>query len=284
MWMVKLFSRLPFGFLYGLSDVLSWVLFALVGYRRKVILGNLRHAFPGRDEQWYQHTARAFYRSFTDTWLEALKSLTISAEEMRRRVQIENPELLQQYEQAGVSTLLLAGHSSNWEWLFLRGSQDVKNVLAVYLRVNQPFFDRLMLAIRSRFGARLIEKADLLREILRSRGQYRNIAMVADQAPHKRSILHWFTFMNRPAAFFTSAEKLAIKEGFPLIYVGIKRNRRGYYTIWYEQLGQPPYAQLPEGELTNRYIKALEHNICLQPENYLWSHKRWKHRQPQVQA
>ncbi|EMR04090.1 lysophospholipid acyltransferase family protein [Cesiribacter andamanensis] len=178
MWLLTLFSRLPFWFFYGLSDGLAWLLHRVVRYRRQVVLDNLRHAFPDKSDAWYRHTLWAFYRSFTDTWLEALKALTLSPEQMRQRVAFRDVEQLQHWEAQGVSTLMLAGHMANWEWLFLRGSLDVKNVLAVYLKVESPFFDRLMLQIRSRYGARLIEKAGLLREVLRSRQQYRNIAMV----------------------------------------------------------------------------------------------------------
>jgi Kdo2-lipid IVA lauroyltransferase/acyltransferase len=280
MWFMKLFSRMPFWALYGLSDGLSWIFFALLGYRRKVVLENLRHAFPGQSDAWYRKTSRAFYRSFTDIWLEALKTLTLSPKNMRKHVTFLNPEILQQWEAKGKSTMMLAGHTASWEWLFVRGSLDIKNVVAVYLKVENPFFDKLMLQIRSRYGARLIEKAGLLREILRSRGQYRNIAMVADQAPRKGSLYEWHSFMNRPAPFFDSAEKMARKEEMPLYYIGIKRIKRGYYQMWAEELGRPPYGQLPEGELTARYIRALESNIRQQPEGYLWSHKRWKHQPP----
>lgn len=276
----KLFSKLPFWLLFALSDVLAWLLYAVVRYRRKVIYDNLRHSFPEKPASWHKATMRAFYRSFTDTWLEAMKTLDLSAEELAERVHVANPEILRPYEEQEKSLFFLTGHNSNWEWLFLRGSISVKNVMGVYLKVDNPFFDKLMYRIRNRFGVRLLEKADLLREVVRSRGQYRNIAMVADQAPRKGTNRFWHSFMNRPAAFFNSAEKLVTKEGVAVFYVGIKRRKRGHYTIWYEELGQPPYEQLPEGELTSRYIKTLEKNIRLQPEIYLWSHKRWKHKAP----
>ena len=280
MFFAKLFSRLPFWFLYTLSDVLAWLLYAVVRYRRRVIYDNLRHSFPGQTEVWYKNTMVAFYQSFTDTWLEALKVLSLSADDIKRRVHVENPELLLQYEQDGFSTIGLTGHNSNWEWLLLRGSLDIKNVYAVYLKIESPFFNKLMYNIRNRFDIRLIEKAFLLRELVNTRGQHRNVAMVADQAPMHGTNRYWHSFLNRPAPFFNAAEKICRKEGLPLYYVGIKRNKRGHYTIWYEELGRPPYEQLPEGELTSRYIKALENNIRLQPEIYLWSHKRWKHQLP----
>ncbi len=280
MLIAKIFSRLPFWFLYALSDLLAWLLHTVVRYRRKVVYDNIRFSFPDKPEAWHHRTVKAFYRSFTDTWLEALRCTGMSEADFRKRVQVENPAYLQQFEARTQSTLGLAGHSSNWEWLFLRGSLDVKNVMAVYLRVDNPFFDKLMYSIRNRFGVRLVEKAELLREVVRSRTQYRNIAMVADQAPNISSPRAWFMFMHRLAPFFDSGEKLARKENMPLYYVGIKKTSRGQYTIWYEELGQPPYNNLPQGELTKRYVEALENNIREHPELYLWSHKRWKHQMP----
>lgn len=280
MLLVKLFSYLPYPLLYALSDVLAWLLHTVIRYRRQVIYDNLRHSFPEQTEAWYRKTIKAFYRSFTDTWLEALKVLSMSEEDMKARVDIQNPELTEGYAQKGLSTIGLTGHNANWEYLLLRGSLSVKQVVAVYLRVNNPFFDKLMYRIRNRYGIQLVEKAELLRVMVKTRGQIRNLAMVADQSPigGKGSNRHWQVFMNRPAPFFNAAEKMVRKEALPVYYVGIKRNRRGHYTIWYEELGFPPYDQLPDGELTSRYIQALERNIRLQPELYLWSHKRWKHR------
>ena len=271
---------MPFWLLYALSDVLAWLLYAVIRYRRQVVLENIQYAFPNQTEAWYKKNVRSFYTSFTDTWLEALKTLTLTEAQMRKRVHVQNPELLAQYKQQGLSTIGLAGHNINWEWLFLRGSLELTNVWGVYLKVDNPFFDKLMLQIRTRYGARLIEKRDLLRELVRSRGQHRNVAMVADQAPRKGDNYYWHSFMNRPAPFFTSAEKLVQKEGLPLYYVGIVRTRRGYYSMWFEELGYPPYAPMPEGTLTSKYIQALERNIAMQPDSYLWSHKRWKHKPP----
>jgi KDO2-lipid IV(A) lauroyltransferase len=280
MLLIKFFSRMPFWLLYALSDGLAWLLYAVVRYRRKVVAENIRHAFPNQTAAWHRKTIRKFYTSFTDVWLESLKSLTLSEAQMRQRVQIENPELLAGYQQQGLSTIGLAGHMVNWEWLFLRGGMEMKNVWGVYLRVENPFFDKLMLQIRSHYGNRLIEKANLLRELVRTRGQMRNVAMVADQAPQKGVNYYWQSFMNRPAPFFTSAEKLVQKEELPLYFVGIMRTGRGRYKLWFEELGFPPYAPMPEGTLTSRYIEALERAITQQPENYLWSHKRWKHKLP----
>ncbi|AHM60236.1 lipid A biosynthesis lauroyl acyltransferase [Flammeovirgaceae bacterium 311] len=280
MLLVKLFSRMPFWLLYGLSDFLSWLLYAVVRYRRKVVADNIRHAFPDQTEAWRRSTIRKFYTSFTDVWLESLKSLSLTDAEMRERVSLENPELLAQYQAQGLSTIGLAGHIVNWEWLFLRGGMELTNVWGVYLKVDNPFFDKLMLKIRSHYGNRLIEKGNLLREIVRTRGQMRSVAMVADQAPKRGNNYYWQNFMNRPAPFFTSAEKLVQKEELPLYFVGIARIRRGYYKLWFEELGFPPYPPMPEGTLTSRYILALERAIRQQPENYLWSHKRWKHQPP----
>ncbi len=282
MLFIKLFSYLPFSVIYAISDGLAWLLYHLIRYRRQVIYDNLRHSFPAQTEAWYQKTMKAFYRSFTDTWLEALKVLSMSAEDVKQKVDIENPELTDAYYAQGLSSIGLTGHNANWEYLLLRGSLSVKHVLAVYLKVESPFFDKLMYRIRNRYDIHLVEKAELLREVVRTRGQIRNLAMVADQAPMggTGSNRHWQLFLNRPAPFFNAAEKMARKEEMPVYYVGIKRNRRGHYTIWYEELGFPPYNDLPQGEITSRYIQALERNIRLQPELYLWSHKRWKHQLP----
>jgi KDO2-lipid IV(A) lauroyltransferase len=138
-----------------------------------------------------------------------------------------------------------------------------------------------MFTIRSRFGAVLLERKKLLRALLQRRHLTRTIAMVADQGPALRvERKHWWIFLNQPTSFFTAAAKIAVSQNLPMVFSGMLKDRRGYYTGYFVEIGRPPYTAESEVELTTRYIRLVEENVRRQPSAYLWSHRRWR-RQPQ---
>lgn len=281
----RLLALLPFSFLYRLSDALAFALDRGIRYRRRVIEENLRASFPEKTDAQIVALRRGFYRNFTDTWLETIKLLALTPAELKERIRFEQEELMLTELQKGKSPLVLCGHLSNWEWL-LQGSVVLLNLTAdaAYQKVNSAFFNKLMFAIRSRSGAHLIERNVLLRESIRRRKLQRVLAMVADQRPQKRHGIHyWTTFLNRPAPFFDAAEKLATKAAMPVFYVDIRREGRGYYCIHFTKLSENAAQTAPE-EITESFVRQLEAAIRRAPSDYLWSHKRWKHRPPEAKG
>jgi KDO2-lipid IV(A) lauroyltransferase len=83
--------------------------------------------------------------------------------------------------------------------------------------------------------------------------------------------------LGRDTAFFTGPEKLARLLKAPLVFAHMQRVRRGYYRVRFEVLAIPPYPQ-PDGELMERYIRALETQIRAAPQDWVWVYKRWKYR------
>lgn len=276
MFFIRTFTYLPFWCLYPLSNTLAWLMDTFVGYRRKVVEDNLRHAFPQLEAGEIRALRKQFYRHFTDVWLETLKGLSMPEEEYRKRVRIQNPELLLQLVEQGRSVMVLASHRSNWEWLTPANSLVLPApVDAVYKKVNSPFFDGLMLQIRSRFGARMVEKKDLLRDSIQRSHIPRLLAIMFDQSPHKRHNHRWYTFMNRPTPFYNASEKLAKKLNMPVVFADIDRVARGHYQVVFRLLTADPQT-LPEGAITEAYVRIIEEGIRRKPADYLWTHKRWK--------
>lgn len=274
---LTLISRLPFFVLYRLSDLMFVLTAYVVRYRRRVILDNLRHAFPEASDQRIRQLARGFYRNFCDVLIETIKLPTLSPEELKRRVTFKDIDIPGQYLNAGQPVIGLAAHQCNWEWLPAATCLHGFKVDSVYKPLHNETSERLMQRIRSRFGPHLIPMNRLPRELILRRGIPRFIALVADQMPNVPETALWLPFMHRNTPFFTGSERLARSQQFPVVYVEMQRLRRGYYVATFSLLAAPPYTDLPQGAILERYRDYLTETLHRQPANWLWSHKRWKH-------
>ncbi|ARK11459.1 lysophospholipid acyltransferase family protein [Fibrella sp. ES10-3-2-2] len=277
MIILNLLARLPFFALYWLSDLLYLLTAYIIRYRRHVVLDNLRHAFPDSTDKQIQAMARDFYRNFCDVLVETIKLPRISAEEMAKRVTLVNREMVKQLLDQGQTILGAAGHQCNWEWVPAATIVSGIPVDSVYKPLHNASSERVMQQIRGTFGAHLIPMNRLPREMVARRHLPRIVALVADQMPNIPEAAYWTTFLNRETPFFPGTERLARSQKLPVIYLDLIRNRRGYYTATFSLLATPPYTDLPNGEIIERYRDRLTETILKQPANWLWSHKRWKH-------
>ncbi len=277
MFFFRLLSRLPFPVLYALSYLLYVLSYYVIGYRRKVVAANLDLAFPRKTAAEKKAIARQFYRNLADIVVETVKLLTISPGELGRRVTIANPEVLLQHLDRGQSIVVMTGHQGNWEWLLqgcaLHLGYDVD---AVYKPLRNKFSEKLMLAIRRRFGPLPVPIKHLPRALVQRRPVVRIIALVADQAP-SRDMAHWVDFFGRDTAFFVGAAKIAQRTAYPVLYTGMKRLRRGYYQVYMAPIALPPYPPDAVETIIGRYAAAVQAAIEERPSEWLWSHKRWKH-------
>lgn len=276
MYFIKIISLLPFPVLYIIADVLYLVLFYLTKYRKKVVFYNLRIAFPNSSAGEINQIAKAFYKNLCDIIVETFKANSISPAELTKRVKITNIQLINEYYDKQVPVIVMTSHLCNWEWLLLSNCILLKYpVDAVYKRLKNKRFDFIMKKIRSRFGANLIEKNSLIREVARKRNIPRIVAMVSDQTPASSVTNKWYKLFNKKIPFYTGAEKIAQMTNYPVLFVAMTRIKRGFYEVTFEKMGEPPYSENPR--LIEKYISLIEKEIIGNPANWLWSHKRWKH-------
>jgi KDO2-lipid IV(A) lauroyltransferase len=87
-------------------------------------------------------------------------------------------------------------------------------------------------------------------------------------------------FLHQDTPVFLGTEKIAKKLKYPVIYITVKRPKRGFYTIHSTLLFDHP-EQTSENEISEIHTRQLEKDIREQPEIWLWSHRRWKHKRPQ---
>jgi KDO2-lipid IV(A) lauroyltransferase len=281
-WLLLAMAHLPFAVLYGVAYGLYILMAYVVRYRRKVVLGNLRNSFPDRTEPEIHDLARQFYQHFSQVMIEILKLPAMSASELKKRVFFSNPEVLERHFAQGRTVLGLSSHAGNWEWVLTSGAVWLSaHADGVYKPLSNAFFESYMYRLRTRTGAGLIPMRDTLRDMVKRKGEVRVVSLLSDQAAGPEDRPYWTTFMNQEAGFYTSAERLAARFHCPVVYVSLRRLRRGYYEIILSELydGDTP---LPADSfpITEAFVRQLEKDIRSFPAEYLWTHRRWKHRKP----
>jgi len=277
LWL-RLLSSLPLPLLYALTGALSFLVHRIAGYRSSVVRANIARCYPQLPAAAQLRIARGFYANLGQLVAELIKSATMPAEELQRRVTLANAEVVTDLLDGGQSVLIVAAHHCNWEWLLLTLSARLDHpTVGAYKPLHDAYGERLMRSLRSRFGGRLIPAKELLSDILKDRST-RAIAMVADQEPVTSDYKHWTTFLGTPTAFYMGPEKIAQVTRFPVVFAGMQRSARGHYEVRFEQLAAPRERCTP-GTITERYARAVEALVSAAPANWTWSHRRWKLKQ-----
>lgn len=271
-------SRLPFPLFYLLSDFICFLLYRVFGYRKAVVRSNLKHAFPELKEAEYRIIEKKFYRHLCDLFLEIIKSMGMSKDQMLKRFKVKNIEVLTQFEKQNRSAFLLCGHYASWEWMMSLGYHMNHLGYGIYRPIKNPYFDNLIKEIRSRHDAYMIPQktaAELIRqkEKKNERGVY---GFASDQSPRPTPKSYWRPFMGINVPVYTGAERLARELNIPLVFGKIKRVKRGYYELEFKLITDQPKTTAVN-EITDIYTEWLEEQIKEDPTQYFWTHKRFKH-------
>ena len=274
-------SLLPFRILYGMADIGYVLLYYIIRYRRGVVRKNLVTAFPEKSIDDIKTIERKFYHWFCDYFLEAIKLLSISEKELRRRFTIINSEEVEQCFQEGQDVAAILGHYCNWEWLSCVGMNlpPERETGLIYHPLRNKTFDYLFRKLRSHEqNGHVIPKKDILRYVVtKKREGVRNICgYISDQGPKWTNIHLWLPFLNHEyTPVFTGGERIMRKMNNAVFYVEMSRPKRGYYTATYKLITRDPNT-LPADDITRRFFCLLEETIRQEPAFYLWSHNRWK--------
>lgn len=275
------FSYLPLWFLYGVSNTLYFVLYYIVGYRKDVVLNNLKKAFPEKDEQWHKAISKKFFKHLCDVFVEALKIFSITEKDFKKRYTIKNPELVNQYFDKNQHVILVVGHYNNWEWFVMGDCMELKHhPLAFYQHVKNPFIDKKLQAARSRFGMTMVP-TDSPKAMLQETSKGPAILYFgSDQAPRASQKSYWTTFLNQETGIQFGVEKMGQRLNAAIVFGALRKVKRGHYSMQYSLITDTPKDEA-FGEITKKHAKALENLIKEKPEHWLWSHKRWKRSRPE---
>ena len=276
LWII---SILPFRVFYWFSDLMYIIVYRIVGYRKKTVRENLALSLPHLSIEERLAIEKKFYHHLCDLFLEMVKTLSISKEEMDKRFKITNIELVKEFEKKGKSVALLTSHYASWEWLMTLNNQTSFFGIGVYKKIGNKYFDQLVRDIRSKFNAELAETKQaipLMRENQKS-GKMCMYGLVSDQSPKLDRAFHWHTFMGVEVPVHIGAEMLAKRYDMNVLFVDVKKVKRGFYEATFIDLSSDARS-VPDFEITEQFLKLVEQQILDAPEYYLWTHKRWKHK------
>lgn len=278
MWLL---ASLPFRALYVLSDGLCFILHYVVRYRRRMVRTNLSRSFPEKSEQELRKIEREFYHYLCDYFVEEVKTMRISFEELKRRMTYDNADLyLEMIEKHG-GIIVLMPHYANFEWCIGMGAimHEGDLPVQVYKPLHNKYMDELFKHIRSRFGGVNIPKHSTARDIIRLRRQGHRMAvgLITDQSPLSIDSHHWTTFLNQETVFMNGGERLARMMDFPVFYSELERTGRGHCRVEFDLITEFP-KETADGEITECFVRRLEQTIRRNPPYWFWSHHRWKHK------
>ena len=276
LWIV---SMLPFRILYFVSDLLYILMYYVIGYRKKVVKENLNLVFPNKSEAELRTVLKKFYHHLCDMVVESIKSMNISIDSMKSRYKFNNLDIITGYEKQNKSIILMCAHYGSWEWIFILQTYTTHRSYAIYKRLQNKYFDRLVKSIRARYNSYLITTKETfsVMEEAKKNGVLSMSGFASDQSPKIDKARYWADFMGINVPVHTGAEALAKKLDMPVVFFSVKRIKRGYYEATFQTLAEKPKS-FNDYEITDRFLKLVEAQINEAPEYYLWTHKRWKHR------
>ncbi len=270
---------MPLRVLYIFSDIIFFIVYHLVAYRKQVVHTNLKNAFPDKSDKEIRKTGKEFFSHFCDSFVETIKLWTISEKEIKKRCKFLEPEFFDRYKESGKSVIAILGHYGNWEWMSSFPLWKDVNLLPIYKPLHNKVFDKLYIELRERFGAKTLPKDDTLRTMLgyRNRKEFTITVFLGDQTPNKQSIHYWTRFLNQDTPILQGTERIAKKLDQAVIFINMQKVKRGYYEVEFIPLFDHP-KETEDYEITEKHTRSLEEIIRKQPAYWLWSHKRWKHK------
>ncbi|OFX79877.1 MAG: hypothetical protein A2X12_07785 [Bacteroidetes bacterium GWE2_29_8] len=277
---LKLLSYLPFSILYVKAKFLFFIAFYVIRYRRKVVFENLRNSFPDKTDKEILLIAKKFYQNLADLIIEFLKIYSITKSDLEKRVHIKNIELLDELYAKDKNIMGIIGHCGNWEWgmIYLNMISKYK-VLGAVKPLSNKYFEEYFHSLRTKFSPpdAIIHFKYMLRNLVKLKGTKTMCILAGDQTPTKNEINYWTTFLNQDTPVFLGTEKMSQALDYAVIFVDIQRIKRGYYEIEFHLIAENP-KETKEFEITEQHVRFLEKLIKQHPDNWLWSHRRWKHK------
>lgn len=270
-------SILPYRLFYGLSDFFFFWVYIVFGYRKKVVRGNLELVFPEKSTAELRKIEKEFYGHLCDLFMEMVKTMNLSKEEISKRFNVVNKKFIQDLEKEK-SILVVCPHYANWEW-----NLSISNFLnskgyGVYQKIGNIYFDRLIKRIRSKWNTHPLIQKDTVRTVVSNeKDNIRAIyGMVSDQSPPYSRAQYWSNFMGQKVPIHNGAETLARKLDLAVVYLKVTKKKRGYYKAEFIPITLSG-KETEKNEITNQFLRLVEEHIKEAPQYYLWTHRRWKH-------
>lgn len=272
-------SFLPMSVLYVISDFFYLIIYKIFGYRKKVVRENLKNSFPKKTDKELYQIEKKFYHHLIDIFVEVIAIQHMSEAEIMKRNKFVSNDIAEELINKNIGTIGVLGHYNNWEWLNSLQLYSKYQGLAIYKPLTDKNFEKYMNNIREKWGAKAVPMHETLRKLIQLKKEniLPFVMLVSDQSPTKNEINYWTTFLNQETPVFLGVEKIAQKFNYAVVFVKMTKIKRGYYQTELILITDKP-KETKEFEITEKHVAILEDLINEQPEYWIWSHRRWKHK------
>lgn len=276
-------SKLPWKLFYAFSTFTYIIIYYIIRYRRTTVTNNLRLVFPEKSNDEIKKIRKEFYKHMCDMFLEMTKSLSITREELIKRYKVTNLEEFHEFERKNKSIITLMGHYGSFEWSNAIDLVSINPCVGIYKQIKNKYFDHLAHRIRGRFNSRLIASHKVARQIIKDKKENNICAygMISDQSPKIYNAKYWTDFMGIKVPIFMGGEFLAQRLDVIVLYLHVEKVKRGHYEVTFIPITENSKEE-PKYFVIKKYLRLLEQQIKDKPQYYLWTHKRWKHKDAQI--
>ena len=292
--LMRLLALQPLKMHYFWGRCLSWFVSGPMHYRRDVVMINLARSFPEKKYNELRKIADDFYKHFGDLFAETFW-FAGSHDTKRLRdshiCEMEHADVLNRLYNDCPGVIVLNSHLGNWEltggilnYVYAPDKVDFgeKNTTVVYKELSNSFWDKVFGDNRCAPIAKenketcYVESRKILRFVIAHRNEKWLYVFPTDQCPYKYASAHTVdNFMHQPTLTMTGGAALAHKFGFAVVYMAFKKKEGFGYKMSFREICRDASEFTPE-DIMNKFYSYLEEDINAQPENYLWTHKRWK--------
>ncbi len=276
--LVWLLSKAPFFVLYAFSDFVFLILYYIIGYRKKLVLHNLKLAFPNKEEKELLQIRKQFFHHFVDVFIEMIKTFTISNKSIAKHYKFLNMSVIEEIGAKNKSIIVVGSHYGNWEWVLSMNLHTKIAGFGTYTEINNSFLEDKIKSTRERFGGKMVLKKDTIRNMANNQNNHivGIYGLLSDQSPQLGRAYYWRDFFGNRVPVHTGAEMLAKRYDMAVVYMQVEKVKRGYYEVTFELLAEHPN-DFPDFELTDMFIERVEKQVKQNPKYYFWTHNRFKH-------
>jgi KDO2-lipid IV(A) lauroyltransferase len=264
-------------------SLLGSALFALIPYRRKLVLSNLRQVFGDRlSEAELRHLARCFYSHLARIFLENMAMTWSSMERVSDKVDLIGVDHVLKAADGGRGILILTGHFGNWELGAVAAMLQFKqyrNRFHVIRKPLVPILEQVVFSAFRRAGLEIIPRDDAMTRVLDVLERNDLVIFIMDQHAVVGARAAAVDFFGKKAGTSRSLAVVAARSGAPVIPAICYRKPDGRHVVRFDEPLKWIYSGDPGEEIylnTRAYNRVLEGFVLEHPEQWFWLHRRWK--------
>ena len=261
----------------SLSSKLGGKIFEIIGpfFRsKKIIHSNILKAFPEIDNKKINELSRLMWNNYGRVFAEYIFIKEFRSGKLNSNIQIEGQEILEEIVKFNKQVVFVSGHLSNFELMAMHLEKTGIKLAAIYRPLNNFFLNGIMEKIRKKYICKNQIKKGIsgLKKLIILKKQNLSTALMIDQRVSEGILSKFF---NNDALTTTIPAQLVKKFNIPVVTVFIQRTKDLNFKII---VNKPIYFNEDDSiqNITDKLNKILERMILKIPDQWIWSHNRWK--------